>query len=323
MDKMERFRELQRLLEARRSPMPLKEIAERLECDPSTIKRLVAEFREKYDAPVASSRDGYSWRPRPDQRFELPGTWLGQRELLALMVIDNALAGFTSRVMESEFRTLRNRVRQMMKQGSVQGEDFIRRLRVVSSRQRATPLPFFPQLVEALHNRQQLQFDYFTRTRNSSETRTVSPQRLVLYRDNWYLDAWCHTRNALRTFSLDCIDHVHRLQAGAKHIADADLDQHYAHSYGIFSGAPVAVAEIEFNAEAARWARNERWHPEQQQQELPDGRLLLKVPYSNPTELIRDVLSYGAGATVRAPEALRAALREQLQQALQAYAAGA
>jgi predicted DNA-binding transcriptional regulator YafY len=35
--------------------------------------------------------------------------------------------------------------------------------------------------------------------------REVSPQRLVHYRDNWYLDAWCHLREDVRSFSIDAI----------------------------------------------------------------------------------------------------------------------
>ena len=33
--------------------------------------------------------------------------------------------------------------------------------------------------------------------------RIVSPQRLSYYRENWYLDAWCHDKNALRKFGFE------------------------------------------------------------------------------------------------------------------------
>ncbi len=319
MDKWERFRQLQTILESHRQPVPLKQLAERLECDPATVKRLVAEFRAKYDAPIASSRAGYAWRPRPDQQFELPGTWLGQAELLALMVLDHALAGLGSRIMEREFKALRKRVQALLKQDVVNGEDFVRRLRVVSSRQRIAPLPFFSELVLALQQRKTLQLDYYTRSRDSSATRTVSPQRLVLYRDNWYLDAWCHERKALRTFALDAMRDCRRTGETAVDVADAELDSHYSRSYGIFSGAPTDIAHLQFSAEAARWVQSEIWHPEQKMAWQPDGRLLLQVPYANATELLRDVLSWADDAEVLAPPSLRQLTRERLQAALAAY----
>lgn len=320
MDKWERFRQLQQVLEANRQPVPLKTLAERLECDPATIKRLVAEFRAKYDAPIASSRAGYAWRPRPDQRFELPGTWLGQAELLALMVLDHALASLGSRILEREFNALRRKVQQLLKTDALDGDDFVRRLRVVSSRQRLAPLPFFAELVLALQQRQQLQLQYYSRSRDSQEARVVSPQRLVLYRDNWYLDGWCHLRQALRTFALDAVQDCQRVKQPAEDVAESALDAHFGRAFGIFSGAPSAVAVLQFSAEAARWVQAENWHPDQQQHWLSDGRLQLQVPYANPTELLRDVLAWGEQVEVLAPAALRQDMQQRLQRTLARYA---
>lgn len=309
MDKWERFRQLQKILEARRHPVPLKTLSELMECDPSTIKRLIKDMREKHDAPVASSKAGYAWRPRPGQVFELPGTWLGQEELLALMVLDQALSGMGSRVMEKEFTALRKKVRELLKKDAVDGEDFIKRLRVVSSRQRQAEFPFFTQIVVALQQRFQLRFQYLTRSRNVQEVRTVSPQRLVLYRDNWYLDGWCHDRKALRTFALDAISACDPLPEPCEDIGDKTLDAHYSSSYGIFSGEPIGLAEILFSSNAARWVRSEIWHHEQQLLERDDGSVVLKVPYSQSTELLRDVLAWGEDAEILGP----APLREQAQ----------
>ncbi len=55
--------------------------------------------------------------------------------------------------------------------------------------------------------------------------REVSPQRLVHYRGNWYLDAWCHLREDLRAFSVDAIDRVEILDRRAKDVADKRLDE--------------------------------------------------------------------------------------------------
>lgn len=319
MDKWERFRQLQKILEARRHPVPLATLSDLMECDPSTIKRLIKDMRDKHDAPVASSRAGYAWRPRPGQVFELPGTWLGQEELLALMVLDQALTGLGSRVMAKEFNALRKKVRELLQKDAVDGEDFIKRLRVVSSRQRQADFPFFADVVIALQKRNRLQFVYQTRSRNTQATREVSPQRLVLYRDNWYLDAWCHERQALRTFALDAISDCKVLGELAHELSEQDLNAHYTHSYGIFSGEPSGVAEIHFSAEAARWVRSEIWHAEQVIAELSDGGISLQVPYSQSIELVRDVLAWGAEAQIKAPESLRAEMTQILEKALQQY----
>lgn len=90
----------------------------------------------------------------------------------------------------------------------------------------------------------------------------MSPQRLAHYRDNWYLDAWCHERLAIRSFALDAIEDVTLLNDAAHDISDAELDQVLASGYGIFAGEAVQWAELIFTAEAARWVSRESWHPQ-------------------------------------------------------------
>ena len=45
--------------------------------------------------------------------------------------------------------------------------------------------------------RRRLAIAYHGRERDATTVRKVSPQRLTHYRDNWYLDAWCHSRRGL------------------------------------------------------------------------------------------------------------------------------
>jgi len=108
--------------------------------------------------------------------------------------------------------------------------------------------------------------------------RTVSPQRLTHYRDAWYLDAWDHRRRALRSFSIDRINHAIELDESAEDIPEARLDGHFASAYGIFAGKADKTAILHFSAERARWVADERWHPQQVGQFLVDGRYELRIP---------------------------------------------
>jgi predicted DNA-binding transcriptional regulator YafY len=177
----------------------------------------------------------------------------------------------------------------------------------------------FRTVCSAVLERKQLAFDYRARSTGEKTRRTVSPQRITHYRDNWYLDAWDHERDGLRSFSVDRITAARRLDADARDIDEADLDRHLAGSYGIFSGEPKGWATLVFNERAARWVADERWHSQQQGRFLPDGRYELKVPYSSSRELLMDVLHYGADAEVVAPTALREQARSLLALALSSY----
>src|SRR5690606_2401358 len=149
--------------------------------------------------------------------------------------------------------------------------------------------------------------------------RKVSPQRITHYRDNWYLDAWDHEREALRSFAVDRISQARLLDEPAHDVEDGVLDQHFASSYGIFSGEPKGWATIVFSPKVARWVADEHWHSRQQGRFLPDGRYELKVPYSVSRELLMDVLHYGADAEIVEPAVLREQAKSLLSLALAQY----
>jgi predicted DNA-binding transcriptional regulator YafY len=149
--------------------------------------------------------------------------------------------------------------------------------------------------------------------------REVSPQRLVHYRDNWYLDAWCHKRQALRTFGVDAIDSAVVSDKDARDVPEETLDRHYASGYGIFAGSDTQEAVLLFGAERARWVSREVWHPQQDGKMQLDGTYLLRFPYAQEPELVMDILRYGPDVQVLAPASLKEAVAAKLRAAAALY----
>ena len=59
----------------------------------------------------------------------------------------------------------------------------------------------------------------------SASGSTLSPQRITYYRDNWYLEAWCHQRNDYRIFLLAGFKQVNCLEEKTKLITPKKLNQ--------------------------------------------------------------------------------------------------
>ncbi len=174
-------------------------------------------------------------------------------------------------------------------------------------------------MADAVLRRKRIAIRYFGRGSNTETRREISPQRLIHYRDNWYLDAWCHQRNALRSFAVENIKSAQLLEQLATELADGELDAHFVASYGIFAGAPQHTAILRFTPERARWVADEQWHPEQQGRFLEDGCYELQIPYSDPRELVMDILKYGPDVEVVGPKELRQLIHERLESALAQY----
>ena len=164
--------------------------------------------------------------------------------------------------------------------------------------------------------RQRLVLTHYNRGSDETREREVSPQRLIHYRDNWYLDAWCHLRRALRSFSVDAIQNVQVLAKPAIEVPDAGLDAVLGSGYGIFAGKRVEWASLRFTPERARWVAAESWHPRQEGRFDADGSYLLRLPYADPRELVMDILRHVPEVQVIEPESLRGLVRSKLQQGL-------
>lgn len=147
----------------------------------------------------------------------------------------------------------------------------------------------------------------------------MSPQRLVRYKENWYLDAWCHQRNAVRTFSVDALRSVAVLESLAIEVPESELQAILASGYGIYAGKSVTWAVLRFSVFQARWTSSEVWHAQQRSHWDADGRYVLEIPYSSPGELVMDVLKYGADVEVLSPPELRAEVATRLREAVAVY----
>lgn len=321
MDRYERISALHRILKAARYPVPLPRLIDELGCSRATVYRDIAFLRDALGAPVDSDTDQAAFRYAENeaQRFELPGLWLSSEELQALLALNELVGRSGPGILASTLAPFRSRIDRLLSDHADGRGLPIERIRVIGYGSRRVDEATFRHVAGAVLGRRRLKFDYRARSTNEGTQRTVSPQRLTHYRDNWYLDAWDHGRDALRSFALDRMARVEVLDAPAEDRPDAELNQHLASSYGIFSGAPKAWATVRFSPHAARWVADEHWHSQQQGQWLGDGRYELKVPYSNSRELLMDVLKYGPDAEVVAPVSLREEMKIMLQLALGAY----
>jgi predicted DNA-binding transcriptional regulator YafY len=321
MDRYERILTLHRMLKSARRPVPLSRIMDDLSCSRATAYRDIAFLRDALGAPIDSDGDQAAFHYAPDEgeRFELPGLWLTSEELQALLALNELVGRTGPGFLASALAPFRSRIDRLLS-NQTDGKSFpIERIRVIGSGTRKVDEATFRHTASAVLGRRKLKFDYRARSTDEGTTRTVSPQRLTHYRDNWYLDAWDHGRDGLRSFALDRIARAQVIEETAEDRPEAELNTHLASSYGIFSGAPKAWATLRFSPHAARWVADEHWHSQQQGQWLNDGRYELKVPYSNSRELLMDVLKYGPDAEVVAPISLREEMKIMLQLAVGAY----
>lgn len=323
LDKFERIYKLHSILRTRRTPVSREELIERLECSEPTVFRTIRAMRDYLNAPIACHPElgGYYYESdATGGRYELPGLWFNAKELQALLVFERLFEALEPGLLADHLASLSSRITELLEHRRLGFSEASRRIRVLGVASRPAGEQF-AALASATLQRRRVRMTYHGRGRNRRTERIVSPQRLVHYRDNWLLDAFCHLRNGLRTFSVDRVREAEELDEVALGVPDAELDAYFASSYGIFAGRADKTAVLRFSAERARWVADERWHPEQIGQYLTDGRYELRLPYRDDRELVMDILRHGSDVEVVAPPTLRGAVTNALWDALELYGA--
>ncbi|MBA3581156.1 MAG: WYL domain-containing transcriptional regulator [Gammaproteobacteria bacterium] len=324
MGSIEKIYKLHQLFKERRTPVSLNEIQEELECSERHAYRLVnEELRDKFGAPIElnTERGGYYYNTKQQDNYELPGVWMSQAELEGLSMAHFILERVQAGLLNTDIQKLVQRIQKILANKKIGGsQNLTERIHILSMGRRTYNDAAYKAVINSINKQQQLQVVYYSKSNNETKTRTISPQQLVFYRDNWYLDAYCHTANELRIFALDGIQQVTASQHAAHQIPPEKLHRHYATAYGLFAGEATRTAVLKFNAYRARWVAQEQWHPDQKGTQLADGSYELHLPYHHATELIMDILKYGAEVEVISPPDLRAAVAEKLRAAEKIYA---
>ena len=323
MDRTERFYKIDQLLNDRRA-VSMDLLMEKLESSKATVKRDLEYMRDRLNAPIIWDRSlrGYCFdQSMPNaSKYGLPGLWFNSQEIFALLTMHQLLSNLGNGLITPHIKPLLARLNALLGSQDDPAEEIIKRIRILHMAARIGRPEHFEAVASATIKRQRLTIIYRARYNEEETEREVSPQRLVYYRDNWYLDGWCHLRKGLRSFSMDRIGKAEMLAPKARSVAEKTLNEVLASSYGIFSGKADKRAVLRFTPKQARWVASEQWHPQQVSQFDKDGSYLLEIPYSNDGELIMDILKYGPDVEVVSPAELRKSVKRRLAAALARYA---
>lgn len=321
MDRTERFYKIDNLLQAH-AVVGIDQFLQELEVSKATFKRDIEYMRDRFNAPIVWRKidGGYSYLSgNKTQQQALPGLWFNSGEAYALLMMQSLLSEMQPGLLGPHIEPLKARLRAVIEAGNHAAVDVESRIKLLNVASRPVADKYFEVVANALLARKRLQVHYYSRVRDDVSEREVSPQLLIHYRGNWYLGAWCHKQEAMRSFSMDAIEKATVLQKVGKSISKTELNGFIGQGYGIFAGNKIEWAKLKFSAERARWVSRELWHPQQKSTPQSDGTLILEVPFTDIRELSMDVLRQGRHVEVLAPQSLKDEVKHELHLALGQY----
>jgi len=321
MNRTERFYLIDQML-SEKKVVSRQALIEELGISWATLKRDLAYLKDRFNAPIIHDRElkGYRFdKPIIGPKYELPGLWFNADETYALLAMHQMLSELEPGLLTPHVAPLLSRLETIVGVDGHHFDDISKNIRLARTGARRKNPDYFGSVIRSILEKRQIHIRHFNRPRNEYTARDLSPLRMVFYRNNWYLECWCHTRQALRRFSLDAIDSVKMLDSAVQTVSSKEIEEEFGGSYGIYGGKPTQKAVLKFSLHASRWVENEEWHPDQLGKYDADGHYILEIPYADPTELIMDILRQGHHVEVLAPDELRLEIRKEAELMLSAY----
>ena len=294
-------------------------LAGELEVSTKSIYRDIEFMRDRLELPVEfdGARNGFHYT---EEVSNFPTLQITEGELFALLVAEKALQQYRGTAFErpllSAFKKMAASLPDTVSLNLADWEQ------TISFRTSAEPIlnvEIFDTLAKATARHGQLLLTYRKPGRKETEPRIVDPYHLANINGEWFLFAYCHLRNDIRTFVPSRIQEAELTGKTFIRPQKFSLEKRLRDTFGVVTGQGEFEVVIRFDELVSDYIREKRWHPSQQLIELEDGGVELRLKLSSLAEIQRWILSWGGQACALAPaelvESLKAAARMILERA--------
>ena len=186
---------------------------------------------------------------------------------------------------------------------------------VLPAREAQRAASALPKLQQAAAAGKTVTFTYYSIGRDEELERTVDPYGLLLVGDEWYLIAFCHLRQAVRTFRVSRVRSRVTFATRAPHDftppQDFTIDD-YLDRPAWQLGEAVGSATVRVSADMAWWVEAHFSRCGTIAPASHGGAILYTTAYNSPGQLVAWVLSMGAAAELLEPAELRDEVRAHL-----------
>jgi predicted DNA-binding transcriptional regulator YafY len=292
-------------LKAGRYPK-LADLAEKFEISLRQAAREIDFMKNFFSAPIeyAHERNGYHYT---EAGFELPGIWLGQEEIVALIISKRISTAIPDQRLKTKIDFY---FRKIASSTDFDFQDLEKRVSLKNIHYYTVAPEIFASCAFALAKKRRMRISYRSAYSNEIHEREISPLHLLLYLGNWHLIAHCHSRGDLRDFVLSRVAELEILADPVSEVLLArDIKGMIDKHYGIFLQGEEKLVKVRFSGRSIGIVRDQLWFAGQRVVEEKNS-LLLSFPVTDYREVLGDILRFGADAEVLEPSELRAMIKE-------------
>lgn len=284
------------------------DLAKELEVSSKSILRDLEFMRDRMKFPIGYDKTKWGFYYTKEVGA-FPTFTVTEGELLAVLVAEKAMHQYRGTNLEkpllSAFRKMAAGLPETI---SLHMADWEQAISFRSSAEPVSNLAVFDQLARAAAEGRQLELQY-RKPGGAAEKRAVDPYHLANVNGDWFLFAYCHLRNDIRTFVPARIQSAEATGKRFHRPKDFSIEAALRDSFGVHSGKADFTVIIRFNELVADFIREKKWHASQQLKNLSNGAVELTLRLSSLIEVQRWILSWAGNAEVIEPVELKDAVR--------------
>jgi predicted DNA-binding transcriptional regulator YafY len=299
---IERILHIHRTIQSGRFPNA-NTLGRELEVSAKSIHRDFIFMRDRLRLPLKYDelKFGYYYT-HPVRTF--PTLLLTEGELFAMMVAEKAVQQYRGTAFEKPLLTAFKKMAASLPETvSLSLRDLDQTVSFRTSAEPIVNVTIFDALAQATAQREQLRMVY-RKPGAKAEERLIDPYHLANINGEWFLFAYDHLRNDLRTFVPSRIQSVTPTGQKFERPQNFSVEQTLSGSFGVHSPEGRYDVVIRFDGEVADYIREKRWHASQKLRDLPRGGVEMKLKLSSLKEIERWVLGWAGHAVVMEPPEL-------------------
>jgi predicted DNA-binding transcriptional regulator YafY len=175
-------------------------------------------------------------------------------------------------------------------------------------------------LNDTVLGRRTVHMSYKTGRTGAVSNRDLDPYRVWYRSGGLYVVGLDHKSEEIRTFAVDRIRSIKATERRFEIQSGFDFDAYIGESFGVIAERAVRVC-IRFDKRWAAYVQERTWHDSQTFKKVRGGAIELSMDVGSTPDLRTWILSFGSGAEVLEPAALRAEVAGEHADALKRYRA--
>ena len=295
-------------------------LAARFETSVKTVRRDIQELRS--NGVVVSEDSGpFNRKTYSIDREELPPLRLTYDEALAVFLGKSSLGAFSRTGLEHAATSAFQKLRLTLGETEANYVDKLMarihfaRVEAIGPRDSSV----VDDLLVAIEDCRAIFIEYSSANSTEPLTYDIFPYGLTEYKGSLYVVGFSCHHSEVRTWKIERIHSSELTIFPFKRPVDFDIAQHFEGAFAIIGGKTKQIVRIRFDAATARYVREKRFHPSQQNELQNDGRVIAQFTLTSLIEIRSWLLSFGAHAEVLEPDELRKSLREEAEQLSHLY----